>query len=386
MNQTKKVRIILSIIAISFIQGLQFSISPVLGQIKEYYPHVSVSLVQMLITTPALLSMAVALASGVLVTKISKKKLLLFACFIAGVTGFIPFLSDSFSLLFLSRSCYGIALGLACTLNTAVVAEFFEGDERVSVMGIQAASVGAGMVIITALGGILGSLGFQATFFIHGIAFLCFAVIGICLPDTGRTGTSGGGAVRLNGTVLKISLLGMVVFLFIITYTTNISMHLEGKIAGDSTVAGLLTGIFSGAQIVMGLFLGNVVKKTGIYTLPAAMFLFCAGGVLLILFPASVVMLMAGGALCGLSQGMFVPRAMCEVSDAVAPAAAAMAAASLTCFMCLGQTISPFVLNAVSKLAFQSITTGYVYLIAVTGMAVAASVVMIGKTVTFDAE
>ncbi len=169
-------------------------------------------------------------------------------------------------------------MGLACTLNTAVVAEFFEGDERVSVMGIQAASVGAGMVIIiTALGGILGRFGFQASLFIHGIAFLCFAVIGICLPDTGRTGTSGGEAARLNGTVLKISLLGMVVFIFIITYTTNISMHLRGEIAGDSTVAGLLTGIFSGAQIVMGLFLGNVVKKTGTYTLPVAMFLFCAG-------------------------------------------------------------------------------------------------------------
>ncbi len=96
MNQTKKVRIILSIIAISFIQGLQFSISPVLGQIKEYYPHVSVSLVQMLITTPALLSMAFALASGFMVTKISKKKLLLFACFIAGITGFIPYLLTVF--------------------------------------------------------------------------------------------------------------------------------------------------------------------------------------------------------------------------------------------------------------------------------------------------
>ncbi|RFZ79413.1 MFS transporter [Lacrimispora amygdalina] len=380
MNQTKKINIIISITAISFIQGLQFSISPVLGQIKEHYPQVSVSLIQMLVTTPSLFSVVVALASGLLVTKISKKKLLLFACFIAGITGFIPFLSDSFPLLFLSRTCYGIALGLACTLNTAVVAEFFEGDERVTVMGIQAASIGAGMVIITTLAGMLGVLGFKASYFIHVIAFVCFAAIALWLPDTGRTGTSEGEAVRLNGNVLKISLLGMVVFIFLITYTTNISMHLEGKIAGDPTVAGLLTGVFSSAQIVMGLILGNVVKKTGTYTLPAAMFLFCTGGVLLILFPGNVGMLMVGGALCGFSQGMFVPRAMCEVSDAVAPAAAAMAAACFTSFMCFGQTISPFVLNAVAKLVFQSVTTGHVYLIAVTGMVVAASAVIISKS------
>lgn len=380
MNQTKKIKIIISIIAISFIQGLQFSISPVLGQIKEHYPQVSVSMIQMLVTTPALFSVVVALASGLLVTKISKKKLLLFACFIAGITGFIPFLSDSFPLLFLSRTCYGIALGLACTLNTAVVAEFFKGDERISVMGIQAASIGAGMVIITTLAGMLGVFGFKASYFIHVIAFFCFAAIALCLPDTGRISTSGGEAVRLNGNVLKISLLGMVVFIFLITYATNISMHLEGKMAGDPTVAGLLTGVFSGAQIVMGLILGNVVKKTGTYTLPAAMLLFCTGGILLILFPGNIGMLMVGGALCGFSQGMFVPRAMCEVSDAVAPAAAAMAAACFTSFVCFGQTISPFVLNAVAKLVFQSVTTGHVYLIAVTGMVVAASAVIISKS------
>lgn len=381
MNKSKKIKIILSIIAISFIQGLQFSISPVLGQIRESYPAVSVSMVQMLITAPALCSVVVALASGVLVMKTSKKKLLLFAGFVAGITGFIPFLSDSFSLLFFSRICYGIALGIAITLNTAVVAEFFQGDERVSVMGIQSASIGAGMVFITTLGGMLGVFGYRAAYFLHIIGFLSLAVIAFCLPDTGKTSTPGEKGVRLNGKVLRISLLGMVVFLFLITYTTNISMHLEGSIAGDSKVAGLLTGTFSGAQIVMGLILGSIVKITGKYTLPAAMLLFSAGGILLILYPGNIAMLMAGGTLCGFSQGMFVPRAMCEVSDAVAPAAAAMAAACFTCFMCFGQTISPFVLNTVSGLIFHSVTTGHVYLISVSAMAVAAAVVIIRKSI-----
>ncbi len=77
----------------------------------------------------------------------------MFASLVAGITGFLPYLSDSFGLLFFSRTFYGVGLGLATALNTAVVAEFFEGDERVSVMGIQAASVGAGMVVVTTVGG-----------------------------------------------------------------------------------------------------------------------------------------------------------------------------------------------------------------------------------------
>lgn len=155
MSRGKKIKIIIAIAAISFIQGLQYCVSPVLGQIQEHYVNVDVSLIQMLITAPALMSMIVAILSGWLVIKISKKKLLIFGSLVAGVTGFLPFLSDSFGLLFFSRTFYGVGLGLATALNTAVVAEFFEGDERVSVMGIQAASVGAGMVVVTTVGGML---------------------------------------------------------------------------------------------------------------------------------------------------------------------------------------------------------------------------------------
>ena len=148
MSKTQKFKIIIAIVMISFLQGLQHSVTPVLGAIADTYPAVPTSFVQMLVSGPGLLAMVVALISGVLVTKISKKKLLLFAAAIGILTGFLPLLFDSFWLLFVCRMIYGMTLGLAMCLNTAVVAEFFEGDERVQVMGIQGASVGAGMMLV----------------------------------------------------------------------------------------------------------------------------------------------------------------------------------------------------------------------------------------------
>ena len=67
MQKYDRSKLYLSIVAISFIQGLQYCVSPILGDIKGHYPDVDVSLVQMLITAPGLLSMAVSLASGWLV-------------------------------------------------------------------------------------------------------------------------------------------------------------------------------------------------------------------------------------------------------------------------------------------------------------------------------
>lgn len=198
MSKTAKFKIIVAIVCISFIQGLQYSVSPILGQISEHYPNVDVSLIQMLITAPALLSIIVSILSGFLVVKISVKKLLLIGAVIAGVTGFLPLLADNFWLFFVSRTVYGIGLGIATTMNVAVVAEFFEGNERAQVMGIQAASVGAGVAVVSTLGGMLGRHVFTNSYFINVIGFIAFLLIAVCLPDTGTVKETESEKIRLN--------------------------------------------------------------------------------------------------------------------------------------------------------------------------------------------
>lgn len=376
MSKSKKIKIIITIICISFVQGLQFCVSPVLGPIQKHFTDVSVSMIQMLVTVPTLLSIIFAIGSGWLVVKISKKKILLFASAVAGTTGFIPFLADSFNLLFVSRIIYGIALGLAMALNSAVVAEFFEGDERVSVMGIQAASVGAGIVVVTTLGGMLGASNFQNAYYVNVIGFVSLILITICLPETGTVKVSQTEKIQMNKKVYFTAFIGVLEMIFLITFSTNIAMHISGSLAGSTTVSGNLTGLFAGGQIVMGIILGAITKITKKYTLPVAMLSFSLGAILLIIFPSNYVMLMIGAAFCGFSQGMFVPTAIVEVANAVNSASTAMASAVMTCGLCFGQLISPTVLNTASKLIFGAITTTNVYILAAIGMVISAVIVI----------
>ena len=379
MKRAEKGKIYAAVVAISFIQGLQYSVSPVLGDIQAHYPGVSVSLIQMLITAPALLSMVVSLVSGWLILKITKKRLLLFGSLVAGITGFAPYLSDSFALLFLSRTLYGVGLGIATTMNVAVVAEFFEGEERVKAMGVQAASVGAGMVVVTTAAGFLGSFGFKASYLVNIIGFLSMLVLLFCLPETGCAKESGSETIRLNSRVFQIDLFGMLELLFLITFTTNIAMHLGGSLAGNTSVSGTLTGLFSAAQIVVGVVLGTIARVTGKYTLPVAMLSFTVGAVLLVLFPANVVMLAIGAVFCGFSQGVFIPTAVTEISNAVAPVATALASATFTCAMNLGQLVSPSLTNTAAKLLFGAVTTSNVYLVSAVGMALSAAAAFLWK-------
>ena len=373
MRKYNQAKLYLSIVAISFIQGLQYGVSPILGEIKGHYPEADVSLIQMLITAPGLLSMIVSLASGWLVLKITKKQMLIFGAGIAGITGFMPFLSDSFALLFAARTLYGIGLGIATTMNVAVVAEFFEGDARVKAMGVQAASVGAGMVVATTAAGMLGKGGFQNAYFVNVIGFISMLILLVCLPETGVSKQNHTEKIRLNKKVLLMDLFGVLEFLFLITFTTNIAMHLSGAIAGDSSVSGMLTGCFSGSQIVIGILLGALTKVTKKYTLSAAMLSFSIGAVILILFPENAALLAAGAVFCGFSQGIFIPTASTFISNVVSPVATAFAAATFTVAMNVGQLISPTILNGMSKVFFGKTTTTGVYSLSAAGMLIAAA-------------
>lgn len=379
MSKAKKVKIIIVIVCISFTQTLQYSVAPVLGQIQNHFSDVKTTLIQMLVTAPSFAAMVFAVLSGWLVTKVSKKKLLIFGGFMAGITGFIPFLSDNFNLLFLSRILYGSGMGLASALNAGVVAEFFEGEERVSAMGIQSASVGAGMVVVTTCSGYLGGFGFQTAYWIHIIGFIAVILISLLLPETGKIKTRYVEKIKINKEVLKISFWGFLEFLFLISFTTNIAMHISGTLTGNSGVSGILTGIFSGSQIFIGLILGFVTRIFRKYTLPAAMFLFSLGTVILICFSSNFILLSLGSVLCGFSQGIFMPRALVDVSNAVKPISAAMAAACFICFTCLGQFISPAVLNILARVLFGSVTTMHVYIIAATGMVLSAGLFITTK-------
>lgn len=365
-------KIYLTIVCISFLQGLQYGPSPVLKQITEHFPSINTSMVQMLITGPSLVGMFCALASGMLVTKISKKKLLLISSLISGVVGIIPLFVDSFQLLFFCRIVYGVALGLATALNTAVVAEWFEGETRVKAMGIQASSVGAGMAVTTAGAGYLGAAVFTNSYFINAIGFICFLLILICLPETGCAVQTEGNKISINGRVIIIAVLGILEFMFLISFTTNISMHLTGALAGDVKASGNLTSIFSIAQIAIGLVLSSVTSVTKKATLPMAMFLFVIGAGVLVLFPSNFVMLCIGAIFCGFSQGIFIPTAMVEAANAVPPVAAAMASGIFTCGTCTGQLLSPVVLNIVAQGLYGKVTTSGVYMVASIGMAISA--------------
>lgn len=370
----KKRKIKAAVVMISLSQGLQYTVAPVLNQVQQYYADVPASLVQLLVTAPALASMVMALISGWLVTKISKKRLILAGCFLMGATGLLPALCDRFTLLLLSRLLMGVGMGLLMSLSTAVIAEQFEGAERTSAMGLQGASAGAGVLLASGLAGLVGRTDFHCIYMIHLQAFVSMAGLAFCLPETGVTCLQADEALRINGRVLRLCALTFLEAVLLSAFTTNIALHLAGQASVVTARAGRLTAVFSLTQILAGMMLGAISTRTKELTLPLSVGLCAAGGYLLTRSADRMPLLILGAVLFGLSQGFFIPRAMFEASEMVSAASVALASACLTLSINIGQFISPSVLNALAAaLDNQSSTQGVFKIVAMVGMVTAAA-------------
>lgn len=376
----KKWKIKLAVALISLCQGLQYTVTPVLNQIQSQYETIPTNFVQMLVTAPALASMVMALISGWLVTKISKKKLLLIGSFIMGAMGIVPMLSQSFWLLFASRLMIGIGMGLLMALSTAVIAEHFDGAERTATMGIQGASAGAGVLLSSSLAGVVGRSDFAAIYPLHLIAFVIMLGLAFCLPETGKTELQENEKLSINGKVLALCVLAFLETIFFSAFTTNIAFHLVGEEGAVTAQAGQLTSIFSVVQILAGIALGFISSRTKQFTLPIAVLQCALGGLMLMLSQTNPVLLVLGAIFFGISQGLFVPQAMFEVSEMVRSASVALASACLTLALNIGQFVSPVVLNTVAAATFGQADTKSVFaVIAIGAFAVAVIAALLRK-------
>lgn len=196
--EKNKLKIKLAIVAISLSQGLTNAISPVLKQVQEAFPEIPVSTVQFLVTAPSLLMLIVSIAAGYMIVKITKKRLVVTGLLMLAVFGTAPIYLTSFPLIMASRILLGIGTGFMVPLNTAIVAEHFEGRERVATLGIQSASVGAGMLIASALSGTLGMLGYHYSFIVYGMGILSAVAVMFLLPETGLAVPTKTEKIKLN--------------------------------------------------------------------------------------------------------------------------------------------------------------------------------------------
>jgi MFS family permease len=162
-------------------------------------------LVRQILVLPAL---ATAIASPLVGWWIDRRGLrgaLLLSMAVYAFAGSSGLVVDDLGLLLAGRAALGIALAGIMTSATALISDFFEGEARNRVVGLQASVMGLGGVVFLSLGGWLADQHWRAPFGVYALAILVLVFAARAIPEPAFTPASTRGLGPSSGPARAVS-------------------------------------------------------------------------------------------------------------------------------------------------------------------------------------
>lgn len=345
----KKRMLCISVLMTAFAFGLNITgVSPILGILSEKYSMYDTSMVQLLQTLPYVFIIIGSLLIGWLTTKISKKKIDIMGLIVIGVCGVIPFFTDSFAALFLTRLLIGFGFGVVGPMNTAIISDTLPPQERAPFMGLHVVGMGVGTMIGNLIGGVLISLGERFFFLIYAVAFIAAAGVQLVLVETPPIQGEKASDLKLSKMVFIISIASFLHTMFINAYSTNVGIYILKNITDNTSITGIVTAVNAAFALVTGLLFGTLSRRFKEYTLSFSL-VTAAVGYLAILFIPGMSGVFITSALCGVSLSSFMAQASYMISVSVEQNAVAKASGVFSIIGAIGGFAGPIVLGKLAS-------------------------------------
>ncbi len=342
------------------------TIAPSLPEMKAAFPDnpAADTLVKLILTIPGLFIALSAPFSGWVIDRFGRIKLLvamLFLYALAGTSGL--YLNTLFEIM-IGRMFLGVAVGGIMTIAVALIGDYFQGDERQKLLGIQAGIMSLSATVFISAGGGLADLGWRYPFYIYGLAVLAIPMVLLFLKEPPKQVSENSetsskiGIPKIAWTVYIVSFLGMSVFYMM---PVQIPFFIQSV---DSSISNSAVGLsLALCMLVAGLVSFNYQKiknKLTHYQIYGISFVIMGLGYLAVSQSNSYLMVFPGMTIAGAGAGLVLPNSnLCLVTIA-APEVRGRALGLLTTFIFLGQFMSPLMFQPIVNIT--SIGDTFMYL------------------------
>lgn len=245
----------------SFSGGL---INPNIPEIQSTYSHLdnSETLAQLVSTMSAPIVVIVAPIVGIMLDKYRRKPILIAAIIIYGIGTSIAFFLDSLYLILATRILDGIAVATVMVTIPTLIADYYSGGRRETIMGwYSAVSAGAGAIAVV-LGGLIADFNWRYLFLVYALALLLLPPVIRYLHEPVVTQEESSASddigrleavrkiIRDSPALLLLGIYGVVVF----GYLTNnlIQIEVPYYLQDSLDISGSLTGIALSAAMLAG--------------------------------------------------------------------------------------------------------------------------------------
>jgi len=307
------VGILIALLSVTFFSTCYVQISaPVLATMAGALNLTDPTLIGLIVTLPALMFIPSSLLCGKLSETVSKKILLYIGgtLFLIGGIGTI-FLTDITTIL-VFRAILGFGTGICTTLATGFIPDYYEGKKRDTMIGVAAAFMCLFGFVLANLSGIMGSYGWQTSYWLHAVGVIPLILVLFLLPNKptvvqNTNITEGKETVVPMKKVVYVYCISMfLLYTLMMVLWTQLSIFIEEEQFGSVAAAG-----FAGSLITLFSFIASMLfgKIFGIFKqfslfisiaiVVAAFFIFANA--------TNFTMVLIGVALCGFAMGLLGP-------------------------------------------------------------------------------
>lgn len=288
-------------------------ISPALPGISRHFPDQPQVLIQLILTTPALMITLFSPWMGFLADRFGRIKLLLLALAIYGLAGFAGYLVDSVELILLSRAVLGASVAAILSISIALAGDYFRGLEQARFLGVQSAFMALGGVVFMNLGGALSDWSWRGPFLLYltGIMLLPYAWAMLKEPrhEQMSDGERADAAVSVDyfrtGLAYLLSMISMALF-YMFPAQLPFLLSQQGEIS--AAAIGFAVSSIALTSSIAAFSYGYIKPYFSVVSMYLLGFLVAGSGFLVVGLTESYAMVMVGAGVSGFGLGVCMPN------------------------------------------------------------------------------
>ncbi len=325
-------------------------LSPALPAIESTFhatPNVA-TLSRLVLTLPAALIVVSAPIAGTLVDRLGRRSVLCGAIVVYAAGGTAGYLGTELWHLLVVRAIQGVGVGALTVATTTLIADYFSGDRRDTVLGWQGATFNITGFLSLAGGGSLAALGWRVPFLVYGAAIVLVPLVFVIIDEPETTSSSD----ALSFDLLESTPVGLLSGVYLLTYlcatvfyllTVQLPFYLQGAGAMTATGSGLLIGSYNLVAMVVALRVSWIKRRVGPTGLFVSVFGLMGTGYLIIGESSSIAVILTGLVVAGLGWGLMLPTANLWIARLAPERIRGRAMSGVTMTLYLGQFSTPLV-------------------------------------------